>query len=1090
MDESAAPERGAGSVGDPLAFLAGGGEAARMIRERDWTGHPLGPPQDWPVTLRTALSLVLNSPESMILAWGPDLSFFFNETYFPLLGPRLPWAMGERFDKVWADAWDQAQPIIEDAYAGRARRFNDLPWTLATDRGEAETWWTFSYSRILDSDGSPTGLFILTNETTERVKAERRQRDFEAALRAERDRAHDVLDNMGEAFTLIDRDMRIADMNAEGLRMDGRPRHEVVGRLYREVYPDADPVLEDLFRQALDGRRPFMREHDAPSGDGGTAWIDIRAYPVNDGLALFYRDITAKRAQQERLRASEALARENAERVQLALSAGAIIGTWVWDLQTGLFTFDEAFARSFGLDPALGRNGTGLEQVVAGVHPDDKAGLNAAIEEAIARGGTYAHQYRVRRADGNYYWLEAIGRIDLGPDGKPLSFPGVLLNTDERQALIAERDRVSEALREQALEFGALADNIPILCWMSRADGHVYWCSRRWYDYTGAAPGALLGWGWTRAHDPSVLPEVLSRWNRSLASGEPFEMTFPLRRHDGTFRPFLTRMVPIRDEHGAIDRWFATNTDIAELRAAEQALRDLNATLEQQVAERTAERDQIWRASTDLLCVANHEGYIVSLNPAWSATLGWNAVDMKARPFIDFVHPDDVDATLAAASGLAEGRPQPTFENRYRHRDGSYRWLSWNAVPNEGKIYATVRDVTAIKEQAQALAHAEDALRQAQKMEAVGQLTGGVAHDFNNLLTIIRSSVDFLRRPNLPEERRIRYMDAMSDTVDRAAKLTGQLLAFARRQALLPEVFDVGGRLDDVADMLNSVTGARIRIRTEQPEARCHVRADTSQFETALVNMAVNARDAMRGEGDLTIRVDRGRSLPAIRGHAGAAGPFVAISVIDAGCGIPPDHMSRIFEPFFTTKEVGKGTGLGLSQVIGFAKQSGGDVDVASEMGVGTAFTLYLPEADPPSEERPAHNSDDAAPEARNLCVLVVEDNLDVGRFCTQILEDLGHSTVWAHNAEEALAEIERVPFRFEAVFSDVVMPGMGGIALAKQLQAEHPDLPVILTSGYSDVLARDDAHGFELVRKPYSAEQVAQAFRKIAQRDRRRRPV
>ncbi len=953
-------------MSDPLAFLAGGGEAARMIRERDWSDHLLGPPETWPAELRAALSLVLNSPESMILAWGPELTFFFNETYFPLLGPRLSWAMGERFDKVWADALEQARPIIDDALAGRSSRFNDLPWKLDTDRGDAQTWWSFSYSRVLDAAGEVAGLFILTNETTERVKAERRQREFEAALRAERDRAHDVLDNMGEAFALLDRDMRIADINAEGLRMDGRPRDAIVGLPYREAYPDADPVLESAYRQALASGSPFIMEHGARTEAGGTAWIDIRAYPVNDGLALFYRDITARRQQQERLEASEALAREAADRVQIALSAGAIIGTWVWDLRTDRFTVDEAFARSFGLDPAKGRTGLSLAQVVETVHPDDQAGLAVAIEEVVTRGGSYAHQYRVRRADGNYYWLEANGRVDHAPDGTPLSFPGVLIDTDERRALVAERDRVSAALREQALEFEVLADNIPILCWMSRADGHVYWCSRRWHDYTGLDPQSLLGWGWTIAHDPAVLPEVLGRWNRSLSTGEPFEMTFPLRARDGSFRPFLTRMVPIRNTDGTIDRWFATNTDIAELRHAEQALRDLNATLEQQVAERTAERDQIWQASTDLLCVANFEGYIVSLNPAWTTTLGWSADEITAKPFVEFVHEDDVAATLAAAAALANGEPQLTFENRYRHRDGGHRWLSWNAVSKDGKIYSTVRDVTVMKEQAEALAHAEDALRQAQKMEAVGQLTGGVAHDFNNLLTIIRSSVDFLRRPNLPEDRRARYMDAMSDTVDRAAKLTGQLLAFARRQALKPEVFDVGGRLDEVADMLNAVTGARIRVRTEQPETRCYVRADASQFETALVNMAVNARDAMRGEGEMAIRVARGQALPGIRGHAGAAGPFVAVSVIDEGCGIPPDHLSRIFEPFFTTKEVGKGTGLGLSQVIGFAKQSGGDVDVTSAVGRGTEFTLYLPEAEPaparvPRRRRPSPRRRDEA---------------------------------------------------------------------------------------------------------------------------------
>ena len=272
---------------------------------------------------------------------------------------------------------------------------------------------------------------------------------------------------------------------------------------------------------------------------------------------------------------------------------------------------------------------------------------------------------------------------------------------------------------------------------------------------------------------------------------------------------------------------------------------------------------------------------------------------------------------------------------------------------------------------------AEEALRQSRKMEAVGQLTGRVAHDFNNLLTIIRSSVDLLRLPDMPEERRRRYIDAVSDTVDRAAKLTGQLLAFARRQALKPEVFDVGARLRSIADMFDTVTGARIHIVTDMPQPSCFVEADLSQFETVLVNMAVNARDAMDGAGQLTLRLVCGVRMLPIRGHAGAKGPFAAVSLTDTGSGIPPETLTRIFEPFFTTKEVGKGTGLGRSQVFGFTKQSGGDVAVASEVGRGTTFTLYLPRVE--TERAAASNEDessDAALDGAGQRVLVVEDNI------------------------------------------------------------------------------------------------------------------
>ncbi|MDX7949608.1 response regulator [Lichenihabitans sp. Uapishka_5] len=396
-----------------------------------------------------------------------------------------------------------------------------------------------------------------------------------------------------------------------------------------------------------------------------------------------------------------------------------------------------------------------------------------------------------------------------------------------------------------------------------------------------------------------------------------------------------------------------------------------------------------------------------------------------------------------------------------------------------------LRDLNATLEHrvAQAIderALAEEALRQSQKMEVVGQLTGGVAHDFNNLLTIIRSSVDLLRRPGLSEDRRGRYMDAVSDTVDRAAKLTGQLLAFARRQALQPEVFDVGERLGGVADMLNTVTGARIRVVAEIMSEPCFVNADLSQFETAVVNMGVNARDAMEGEGTLTLRLEAGQALPAIRGHAGSRGPFAVITLVDTGCGIAADQLSRIFEPFFTTKEVGKGTGLGLSQVFGFAKQSGGDVDVESVTDAGTTFRLYLPEVDGGRVVARIDKSFDLSIDGGGRRVLVVEDNVEVGTFATQILQDLGYHIAWVPNAEEALGKLADDDAAFDVVFSDVVMPGMGGIELAKILKVSYPRLPVVLASGYSHVLAEEGTHGFELLHKPYSADQLSRMLQQV----------
>ncbi|AWV16734.1 hybrid sensor histidine kinase/response regulator [Methylobacterium sp. XJLW] len=648
------------------------------------------------------------------------------------------------------------------------------------------------------------------------------------------------------------------------------------------------------------------------------------------------------------------------------------------------------------------------------------------------------------------------------------------------------------ALRESEDHFRHTVELNPQVPWTCDPQGNITSFSNRWLTLTGQGPREPYGSGWIRAVHPDDVPSTVTVFTACLASGDPVDVDYRLRMAaTGDYRWMRARAQPRRDGTGAIVAWYGVVEDIHDRKLAERDLRELNAHLERRVEEALAQRKlwaDVFEVTDALVCALGPDFRLLALNRAY-------ADEFEA---IYGVRPRVGDDLIGLLSDVPEQQAQAravwaralsgeafTLVEEFGDPDRKRPYYELAFTPlrdaDGGRIgafqYAT--DVTQRLRDLEQLAKAEEALRQAQKMEAVGQLTGGVAHDFNNLLTIIRSSVDLLRKPDLPEERRRRYMDAVSDTVDRAAKLTGQLLAFARRQSLMPETFDVGARIAATADMLASVSGARIRVVVEvPPTVACHVFADPSQFETALINMAVNARDAMDGEGTVTLRLECRRGLPEIRGHAGTSGPFVAVSVTDQGAGIGPAVLPHIFEPFFTTKEVGKGTGLGLSQVIGFAKQSGGDVDVASEPGRGTTFTLYLPQVEAPAKDAPEEPK--AAPDGRALRILVVEDNLDVGRFCTQILEELGHATVWAKNGEEALATIERDPDRFDAVFSDVVMPGMGGVALARRLRTLVPELPIILTSGYSDVLAREGTHGFDLVRKPYSAAQVAEAFRVV----------
>jgi PAS domain S-box-containing protein len=522
---------------------------------------------------------------------------------------------------------------------------------------------------------------------------------------------------------------------------------------------------------------------------------------------------------------------------------------------------------------------------------------------------------------------------------------------------------------------------------------------------------------------------------------------------------------------------------------AEQELRALNATLAERIEEHSATlrlyRDIV--QSDDAPVVAfDTDMRITAFNKAHAeAYLRVYGIEQKVGDSLleQFV-PEQVEKVRGFMARALAGE---SFIMRESFGDPDLEVPNWQIAYNplrddHGRIiggFHHALDVTAEVTARLELERTQDVLRQSQKMEAIGQLTGGIAHDFNNLLTVIRGSVDLLRRDNVSSDKRQRYLDAIGDTADRASKLTGQLLAFARRQTLAPEVFDVAERLGAIADMLDSITGARVLVRFEVPEAACRIRADVSQFETALVNLAVNARDAMNGEGTVTIRLSCNAKMPAIRGHGPGSGDFVAVSITDTGVGIAHEDMERIFEPFFTTKDVGKGTGLGLSQVFGFAKQSGGDVDVESVIGGGATFTVYLPQADTQGSREAKPTEPNISVDGDGRCVLVVEDNIDVGQFATQLLNDLGYRTDWVTSAEEALEKLGPDGDGFDIVFSDVVMPGMGGIELAKRLSHDLPTMPVVLASGYSHVLAERGTEGMELIRKPYSGNQLSMALQR-----------
>ncbi len=675
-----------------------------MIRARDWSGHPLGAPETWPAEFRAALSLVLNSPESMILAWGPDLHFFFNDTYFPLLGPRLPWAMGARFDEVWADAWTQAKPIIDAAMAGRSERFVDLPWRLDTDRGARETWWTFSYSRVLDAEGRVAGLFIFTNETTGRVLAD-------AALQ------------------------------------------------------------------------------------------------------------------------------------------------------------------------------------------ESQAALEAALGE----------------------------------------------------------------------------------------------------------------------------------------------------------------------------------------------LHKLNGTLAQQVEERTADRNALWTLSSDMMLRCRFDGTITAVNPAWTEVLGWRPDELVGTRLIDLVHPDDLPRTVEGARRLSAGERLARFDNRYRHRDGSYRWISWAARPGDGVIAAVGRDFTAERERADALAAAEEALRQSQKMEAVGQLTGGLAHDFNNLLAGISGSLELIQT-RLGQGRVMdvdRYITAAQGASKRAAALTHRLLAFSRRQTLDPKPTDVNRLVAGMEDLIRRTVGPSVVVEVLGAAGLWPALVDPPQLENALLNLCINARDAMPEGGRLAIETSNAwLDERAARRHDMAPGQYLSLCVTDTGTGMPPEIVGKVFEPFFTTKPLGQGTGLGLSMIYGFAQQSGGQVRIYSQVGQGTTVCLYLPRhRGVVAEEDPLAGIGAPPRAAPGETVLVVDDEPTVRMLVTEVLEDLGYTAIEAADSGAGLRVLQS-DVRIDLLVTDVGLPGgMNGRQMAEAGRVKRPGLKVLFITGYAEAAVFGNGPldpGMQVLTKPFAVEVLGARIREM----------
>lgn len=724
------------------------------------------------------------------------------------------------------------------------------------------------------------------------------------------------------------------------------------------------------------------------------------------------------------------------------------------------------------------------EDWVRRLHPEDRDRTVRHFLDAVS-GATeqFSYQYRIiRPSDGQVRWLATEARIERSPDGQPLRLVGA--HIDITDLVVAK-----ETLRESEERFRLIANSAPVPMWVSKTDGTRAFANQAYLEFLGVPYEQALAFDWRKILHPDDGARVVRESIAGEASLKPFALEARYRRVDGQWRWMRSESQPRWDPAGKHIGFIGVAHDVTVAKEAEAGLRRLNETLEHRIEERTAQLQSSEAQMRTIIETSNQyqglldlEGHVVYANKTALAGINAGLPDVAGKAFWDtpwFSATEGMRDVVHNAFGAAlTGESVHAAEMRLNLPAGE-RFFDFTMRPvfdQYGAVSNVLLEAVDITERR----HAEEALRQSQKMDAVGQLTGGVAHDFNNLLTIIRSATDFLRRRELGEDRRRRYIDAISDTVDRASKLTGQLLAFARRQPLTPQVFNVGAQVESIAQLIRPLMGGRIHIELELCDPQCFATADVAQFETALVNLAVNARDAMAGEGSLSIRVGAVDAIATPHGHVIHSGRFVAISVTDNGSGIAADKLDAIFEPFFTTKGVGKGTGLGLSQALGFAKQSGGEIKVTSVLGEGSTFTIYLPEAEGVVDgAEAAVIGAEAAMSGRGHRILVVEDNEDVGQFSTELLQDLGYAIKWVVNAREALAVLAEDELAFDLVFSDVIMPGMNGVELAVVIRERYPGLPVVLTSGYSSVLAENAHRGFELIQKPYSVEALSRTLRK-----------
>jgi len=678
--------------------------------------------------------------------------------------------------------------------------------------------------------------------------------------------------------------------------------------------------------------------------------------------------------------------------------------------------------------------------------------FNDNVMKVGLAGGTLSYKDQEltlhRNGEPEQVWMN----LDYSPvydeSGRPAGVIAIVVETSQR--VLADKER---AAAEHAREMGRTWDVSPDLLSVMTPDGLFERVNPAWTVTLGWSPEHITRTPYMDFVHPDDLARSHDAFDR-VRQGDPvlrFENRY--RHADGGWRCLSWVAVPVEG------KFYCSARDVTAEKEAE------------------AERDRLWRLSEDMLARADYAGNLKAVNPAWTKVLGWSEQDLLTNPYADIIHPENIDVTFEALQSMGDTGQPTRFENRIQTATGAWKPIGWTVSPEPGGVHfiAVGRDLTDDKARESELLLAQEALRQSQKMEAVGHLTGGIAHDFNNLLAGISGSLELMQK-RMGEGRLTdldRYMDAAQASSQRAAALTQRLLAFSRRQTLDPRAVDANRLISGMEELLRRSIGPQVELDVVAGDDLWTALVDGSQLENALLNLCINARDAMPDGGRLTIET-RNAVLDdrAARNKELAAGEYLAIIVTDSGTGMTPEVASRAFDPFFTTKPLGQGTGLGLSMVYGFVRQSGGQVRVDSRPGRGTAMRLYLPRhlGEAEVEDGPAL----PLPQEPGVgeVVLVIDDEPTVRMLIVEILQESGYRAIEAHDGPSGL-KILQSDQQVDLLITDVGLPGgMNGRQVADAARTTRPDLRVLFVTGYAENAAvgagQLDA-GMAVITKPFA---------------------